>query len=411
MNASLLLLPLGRTNRRVAGIFLGLALLAGPRAHAQTVYGLGTLTMDFLGNTAGSQGITPINPNTGVAGSTIAVAGVATGQSLVGMDFRPSNGLLYALGYDSAAVAPTANTQLYTLNPTSGTLTPVGSAIRLELGRRTARIGFDFNPVADLIRVVSTNRANYRLNPGTGAIAGTDGTLTYASGAPAVPGIGAVAYTNSFPGATSTTLYDFDELNTSAPGNPANTALLSIQNPPNTGMLTAPVPVMFGAFVTGSPAAIDIDIYANAITNRNEGFLTEVTATGSSNFYRLNLTTGQATLVGNTVPRAIPFVIRDIAVTIGTPLATAPAARAQQASVFPNPAHSMATLRLPATLRGSQATAVVVVDNLGRTVLARTLAAGAAEMLELPLSTLAPGVYSVQAQTAVGLVARRLVVQ
>ena len=176
-------------------------------------------------------------------------------------------------------------------------------------------------------------------------------------------------------------------------------------------MLTAPVPVMFGAFVTGSPAAIDIDIYANAITNRNEGFLTEVTATGSSNFYRLNLTTGQATLMGNTVPRAIPFVIRDIAVTIGTPLATAPAALAQLASVFPNPAHSMATLRLPATLRGSQATAVVVVDNLGRTVLARTLAAGAAEILELPLSTLAPGVYSVQAQTAVGLVARRLVVQ
>ena len=75
------------------------------------------------------------------------------------MDFRPSNGQLYALGYDSVAAAPAPNAQLYTLNPANGATAPVGSAVRLELGRRTARIGFDFNPVADLIRVVSTTRA------------------------------------------------------------------------------------------------------------------------------------------------------------------------------------------------------------------------------------------------------------
>ena len=63
------------------------------------------------------------------------------------------------------------------------------------------------------------------------------------------------------------------------------------------------------------------------------------------------------------------------------------------------------------TLRGTQATLVAVVDNLGRTVLTRTLAAGAAETLELPLSGLASGVYSVQAHTALGLVVKRLVVQ
>ena len=245
----------------------------------------------------------------------------------------------------------------------------------------------------------------------TGAIAGTDGPLTYASGTPATPGIGAVAYTNSFPGAASTTLYAFDELNTAAPGNPANTALLSIVSPPNNGTLTAPVPVMFGAFVTGAPAAIDMDIYANGTTNRNEAFLMEVTAMGSSNFYRLNLTTGQATLVGNTVPRVIPFALRDIAVGIGLPLATAPAALAQLATLAPNPARGAATLRLPAALRGTQTTAVAVTDNLGRVVLRRTLAAGPADALELPLTGLAPGVYSVLAQTAAGLVARRLVVQ
>ncbi len=398
MNTPLLSLPKAG---RLAGALLSLALLASPAAQAQTVYGLGTLTMDFLGNLAGSQGIATIDPTTGVAGATIPVLGVAVGQSLVGMDFRPSNRQLYALGYDSVAAAPAANAQLYVLNPTTGTTAPVGSAVRLELGRHLARVGFDFNPVADLIRVVSTNRANYRLNPTTGAIAGTDTNLAYASGTPAVPGIGAVAYTNSFAGATSTTLYAFDEL---------NNGLLSIVSPPNTGTLTAPVTVLFGSFGVGSPAAIDIDIYANGITNRNEAFLTEVTATGSSNFYRLNLTTGQATLVGNTVPRVIPFALRDIAVGIGTPLATAPAALAQLASVYPNPARGTATLRLPAALRGTQATAVSVTDNLGRVVLTRTLAAGTAETLELPLATLAPGSYLVLAQTARGLVAKRLMV-
>ena len=390
-----------------AGISLALALLASPVAQAQTVYALGTLTAPYLGSPVGSQGLVTIDVTNGVTvGTPATVAGVAAGQRLVGMDFRPANAQLYALGYDTAAVAPAPNTQLYTLNLTSGAATPVGAAMRLELGRRTARIGFDFNPVADLIRVVSTTRANYRLSPSTGALAGTDTNLAYASGTPATPGIGAVAYTNAFPGATSTTLYAFDEL---------NNGLLSIVSPPNGGVLTAPVTVMFqvssGTYGIGSPQAVDFDIYANAGLNRNEGFLMEVTGGGSSNFYRFNLSTGLATLVGNTVPTAVPFVIRDIAVGIGAPLATAPAALTRLAALYPNPARGTATLLLPMALRGKAATAVSIVDNLGRTVLTRTLAAGTAETLDLPLTGLAPGVYSVQARTAAGLLAKRLVIQ
>ena len=406
MTTPLLSLSAERHKRRFMGSFLCLLLLASPLARAQTIYGLGTLTSDFMGNTAGSQGTVAIDLATGVAGAAIPVMGVPANQRLVGMDFRPGNGQLYALGYDSAAMAPTPNAQLYTLNPMSSVTATVGSAIRLELGRRTARIGFDFNPVADLIRVVSSTRANYRLNPTTGALAGTDTNLAYASGTPATPGIGAVAYTNSFPGANSTTLYALDEL---------NNGLLSIVSPPNNGTLTAPVTVMFqgpgGNFDIGTPAAIDFDIYANATINRNEGFLTEVTAMGSSNFYRLNLTTGQATLVGNTVPRVVPFAIHDIAVTIGSPLATAPAALAQLVSLYPSPAHGTATLLLPKALRGNQAVLISIVDNVGRVILSRTLAVGTSEALELPLTTLAPGVYSVLARTAAGLVAKRLVVQ
>ena len=408
---SLLLSSISRAATLRRWLLLGLvgaAPLAG--AQAQTVYGLGTQTQPYLGNPAGVQGLVPINSTTGVAASPFQVLGVAAAQSLVGMDFRPSNGLLYALGYDSVAVSPAPNAQLYTISTTgttTGTVTAVGSAMRLELGRRTARIGFDFNPVADLIRITSTNRANYRLNPATGAIAGTDTNLAYASGTPAVPGIGAVAYSNSFPGAATTTLYAFDEL---------NNGLLSVVNPPNAGTLTSPVTVMFqgpsGNFGVGSPSAIDFDIYANTATNSNDGYLVEVTAGGSSNLYRLNLTTGQGVLVGNIVPSVVPFPIRDIAVAIGgTLLATAPATLAQLASLYPNPAHGTATLNLPTTLRGSQATAVSVVDNLGRVVLRRTLGAGTAETIELPLGALSPGIYSVQANTAVGTITKRLAVE
>lgn len=92
-------------------------------------------------------------------------------------------------------------------------------------------------------------------------------------------------------------------------------------------------------------------------------------------------------------------------------LATAPQELAQLASVYPNPAHGTASLLLPQALRGGQNTQVQVLDNLGRPVLKRTLAAAAAGSLELPLSQLAPGIYTVQAKTAVGLVAKRLVVQ
>jgi hypothetical protein len=92
-------------------------------------------------------------------------------------------------------------------------------------------------------------------------------------------------------------------------------------------------------------------------------------------------------------------------------LASAPAALARLATLYPNPARGSATLLLPVALRGQQATAVSVVDNVGRTVLTHTLAADTTEALELPLAGLAPGVYSVLARTAAGLIVKKLVVE
>ena len=65
----------------------------------------------------------------------------------------------------------------------------------------------------DLIRLVSDGDQDLRLNPNTGAVAGTDGTLAYAAGDPnagANPNIVGSAYTNSFLGTKMTTLYGID---------------------------------------------------------------------------------------------------------------------------------------------------------------------------------------------------------
>ncbi|GAB2711582.1 hypothetical protein GCM10011495_18570 [Hymenobacter frigidus] len=314
--------------RRLLGTAASLALLLGAAdAQAQTVYGLGTLTQNITagtnpllptGGTAGDQGIFSITASDGQPASSVTpVMGVTAGQTLVGMDYRPNTGQLFALGYNASAAFPAVNAQLYALNPATGVATSVGSPISLNLGGATDRIGFDFNPTVDRIRVVSTNDANYRLNPNTGGIAATDLALNYLDGTPANPGVGAVAYTNSYFASSNTTLYDFDEL---------NTGILSIQNPPNNGVLTNKQTVMFGAFGTGSPLGIDLDVSFFTTPGTNEAFVVEVTAPNSdnlsaSNLYTMNLGTGQATFRGNIVPAfaQAPFNVYDIAVSIPAP--------------------------------------------------------------------------------------------
>jgi Domain of unknown function (DUF4394) len=78
----------------------------------------------------------------------------------------------------------------------------------------------DFNPTVDRIRVVSNVGENFRLNPETGAVAAVDGNINNAEK------ITGVAYTNSFAGASATTLFDLDGYN------------FFVQNPPNSGTIT-----------------------------------------------------------------------------------------------------------------------------------------------------------------------------
>ena len=322
-----LLSPLAarRRFRRLLGTAAGLVLFLGAAdAQAQTVYGLGTATGPATVPT-GTQLIGNIDIATGTINllATQAITGVTVGQMLVGLDSRPATGQLFALGYNATTTG--SNAQLYTLNPANGQAALVGNAFRLELGGPGERIGFDFNPTVDRIRVVGSynpttgNTNNYRLNP-TPATGGAitvinDGVLAYATGTPADPNVGAAAYTNSAFGASSTVLYDVDETN----------GLLARQDPPNSGTLgggttpVAPVAITFDGAGFGMPSAIDIDIYLDPATAQNRPYLIEVTPGGSTNFYNLNLTTGAATRVNpsaNVVPASSQVEVRDIAAAI-----------------------------------------------------------------------------------------------
>lgn len=346
-----------RTGRRLVRLSLALGLLAGPTAAlAQTaptlMYGLGTATQAFGGVAAGQQVLVPLFPanlskTTQLFGTAQTIVGVTAGQQLVGIDARPSTGQLYGLGYN----ASTGATQLYLLSmPTSSTTnvtaTPINATpITLNLQDPNSsqtgttantrglitNVGFDFNPRVDRIRVVAPNGVNYRLNPNTGGLAGTDTNLSYASGNALTPNhapyIGTAAYTNSATAVAGTTLYDIDVTNTAA--------LLSIQgrNTPNDGVLNPVAPVKFQTnadprfFDLTSPTiGLDVDVYYDRSSNSNLGYLVEARysdpankdinngGTGnqfSSNLWTLNLQTGEA--VGRNIFGRVPIFISNIA--------------------------------------------------------------------------------------------------
>lgn len=203
------------------------------------------------------------NPNNPMPVSK-TVAGLQSGENILGIDFRPVNGQLYALGSSS---------RIYTINLGTGTATAVGSAPFSTLLSGTD-FGFDFNPTVDRIRVVSNTGQNLRLNPNDGIIAATDITLN-----PGSPIISAAAYTNNFAGAASTTLFVIDH----------NTDKLYQQNPPNNGTLVETGPL--GINITGANGFDIGSMSQKAYLMASVGSSTKI--------YSINTTTGAATSVSD----------------------------------------------------------------------------------------------------------------
>ena len=224
------------------------------------------------------------NGDTPTSISRIPFTGLPAGEQIVGLDVRPANKQVVALSSAS---------RLYRIDVATGAATAIGAA-PFTPALAGASFGFDFNPTVDRIRVTSDARQNLRLHPDTGAAAAVDGTLTYAvgdAGASSTPRVVGSAYTNSVAGATTTSLFDID----------AGRDFLALQNPPNNGTL-----VSVGALGVdaGDNAGFDI----SSVDGVAYAAL-QVTPSASSGLYRIDLTTGRATLVdrigGGTPLRAL----------------------------------------------------------------------------------------------------------
>lgn len=139
-------------------------------------------------------------PGTIITGTP--VQGLLSNEQLVGIDFRPATGELFGMGSFS---------RIYRIDTATGQANPAGPQFSPLLNG--AAFGMDFNPTVDRVRHVSDADQNLRLNPATGQVASTDASLVYAAGDAnqgVNPNVAHVAYTNSAPGAVTTTLYGLD---------------------------------------------------------------------------------------------------------------------------------------------------------------------------------------------------------
>ncbi|MEO6181806.1 MAG: DUF4394 domain-containing protein [Verrucomicrobiota bacterium] len=204
----------------------------------------------------------------------VKINGLPSGETILGLDTRPATGELYALGSSS---------RIYTINIATQQATAVGTNAFVP-ALSGSSFGFDFNPVVDRIRIVSDSGQNLRVHPVTGAIAGIDATLAYATNDVAfgqTPAIAGAAYINNDTNpATTTVLYDIDtKLDT-----------LVVQSPPNLGILTTvgSLGINVSSIVGFDVAGSDGTAYA-ALTLVGEK---------RAGLYTINLATGEATLVG-----------------------------------------------------------------------------------------------------------------
>src|SRR5262245_39497635 len=209
--------------------------------------------------------IVTIDPASRKVASKVDIKGAA---SLIGIDVRPADGMLYGVASDGNIV---------TIDVKSGQATMKSKLS--ETLKPGVTVTVDFNPVADRLRVMGSDGTSLRVNVDDGK-ATVDGSHKYKDGdanAGKTPRVVAGAYTNSWKGTQSTTLYNID----------AATGSLVTQAPPNDGILNTVGSL--GMAVNG-PVAFNI---VASQPDKNDAWLV---AGGA--LYAVDLKTGKATMAG-----------------------------------------------------------------------------------------------------------------
>lgn len=131
-----------------------------------------------------------------------AVTGLNQNETIVGIDFRPSNGTLVGL---------TNQARLVVLNQQNGAATLLSS---LNVGGQPQQLqgnsfGVDFNPTSGALRITSNTGQNLRVNPVDTGVTIVDGVLNVPgapAGTPAPQGVTAAAYSNNDASPTTATI-------------------------------------------------------------------------------------------------------------------------------------------------------------------------------------------------------------
>jgi hypothetical protein len=229
----------------------------------------------------------------GTFDTDVAISGLQGGENVLGIDFRQTNGKLYAA---------TSAGRVYTVDPVSAAAT-IASNLMADATDTTnpfsmligTTFGVDFNPVADRLRIVSDAGQSLRINVDTGTVT-TDTNLN-----PGTPQVIAAAYKQSFPMTTATQLVDIDLATNS----------LQLQMPPNDGVLTPVGGTLDPALIFTNVAGFDI---GGGDDGLSLGAL-QPTGSAQSVLYRVNLKTGALTSVGAIGPTGTSLV-RALAVRV-----------------------------------------------------------------------------------------------
>jgi hypothetical protein len=234
-----------------------------------------------------------------------AILGTITGtggEQILSIDFRPLTGQLFGVS---------AN-RLYTINPVSAHAQPAAVAFSPALA---GNVDMDFDPVSGLIRVVTDNNQNLRIDPETGAVTAADTTIT------GVTGLTALAFTNNFASPDRSTLFAIS---------PASNQLARIGsfNVADGGASQA------GGVATAIGGGLSLDVDApsgfDIAANDNDAFAVLTPAGDTqSGLYKINLGSGAAAFirlvtVGEKL-RGLALLSRAVKLyALSTPTASAP---------------------------------------------------------------------------------------
>lgn len=269
--------PLGPNRRAIAAAAAALSVLALSACSSNTDTDdgggidppAGTATVFGIRSDAELVRFSPDAPGTVTSVGTIT--GLGAGESVVGLDFRPADGDLFAV---------TSAGNLLIVDPATAIATPIQPISGDGTALTSARFGVDFNPAANALRIVGDDGLNLRVptaalvSPAPSPAVNTlvDGRMGY------LQGVTAAAYTNPNPGSTGTALFVIDSDND----------VLMTQDA-NVGRLTE-----VGALGIDVSEVSGYDIFQTALGNEHYAILT---VAGVSALYSLDPATGAATQI------------------------------------------------------------------------------------------------------------------